>query len=56
VPDVGRRQRHSDLVEYSAAQLEVMLRNDKNMPNARRVKVVAELKFWKARNRQKRSK
>jgi len=53
---VGRRQRHSDLVEYSAAELEAMLKNDRTLPAAERLKIVAELNFWRARNRQKRSK
>jgi hypothetical protein len=53
---VGKRQRHSDLVDYSAKELEDRLRNDKSLTSTERLKIVAELKFWKERNRQKRSK
>jgi len=52
---VGRRQRHSEFVRLSLEELERMAR-DKSQSRAERLKLVAELKFWKARNRQKRSK
>jgi hypothetical protein len=52
---VGKRQRHSHLVGYSIEQLERMMK-DRSRPKAERLKIVAELKFWRARNRQKRSK
>jgi hypothetical protein len=55
VPEVGKRQRHTHLVGYSVEQLEWMLK-DKHLPKAERLKVVAELKFWRERNRQKRAK
>lgn len=53
---MGRRQRHSDLVEYSPAELAALLKQDKTLSSAERLKIVAELKFRRARNRQKRSK
>lgn len=53
---MGKRQRHSDLVEYSVEELKARLKCDRNLSNAERLKIVAELKFWKERNRQKRSK
>lgn len=53
---MGRRQRHSDLVEHSAADLAEMLKRDKQLTRRERQKLVTELKFWKERNRQKRSK
>lgn len=52
---MGKRQRHSQFVGYSIEHLEQMLK-DKHLSTADRLKVVAELKFWRARNRQKRSK
>jgi hypothetical protein len=53
---MGRRQRHSDLVDHSAAELADILKRDKQLTRSERQKLVAELKFWKERNRQKRSK
>lgn len=53
---MGRRQRHSDLVEYSTRELESMLKHDKTLSAVERLKIVAELKYWGERNRQKRSK
>jgi Arc/MetJ-type ribon-helix-helix transcriptional regulator len=52
---MGRRQRHSEFVRFSLDELERMAK-DKSRTRAERLKLVAELKFWKARNRQKRSK
>jgi hypothetical protein len=52
---VGKRQRQSDLVEYSIKELKQMVK-DKSLPTKRRMKVLTELKFQKERNRQKRSK
>lgn len=52
---MGKRQRHSDLIEYSVEELKDMLKKKDRSP-AERMKIVAELKFWKERNRQKRSK
>jgi hypothetical protein len=52
---VGKRQRHSDLIGIAIEELEQMLK-DKKTPAAERLKLVAELKYHKARNRQKRSK
>jgi hypothetical protein len=52
---VGRRQRHSEFVRLSLEDVERMAR-DKTRPRAERLKLVAELKFAKRRNRQKRSK
>jgi hypothetical protein len=55
VPRMGRRQRHSEFIERSREELERMMK-DKSRSRAERLKVVAELKFLRARNRQKRSK
>jgi hypothetical protein len=52
---VGKRQRQSDLIGIAIEELERMLR-DKQTPTAERLKLVAELKYHKVRNRQKRSK
>lgn len=52
---MGRRQRHSEYDETSDEDLERMA-NDKSRSRAGRLKLVAELKFRKVRNRQKRSK
>jgi hypothetical protein len=52
---VGKRQRHTRFIGYSDERLEAMVR-DKGRPAAERLNVVAELKFRKLRNRQKRSK
>jgi hypothetical protein len=52
---MGRRQRHSEFVERSLEELERMVK-DKSRSRAERFKLVTELKFLKARNRQKRSK
>jgi hypothetical protein len=52
---VGKRQRHSEFVRTSPERLEQITR-DKDEPAERRMKAVAELKFRKLRNRQKRSK
>jgi hypothetical protein len=52
---MGRRQRHSEFVERSREELERMVK-DKSRSRAERLKLVTELKFLKARNRQKRSK
>jgi hypothetical protein len=55
VPRVGGRQRHSEFAGLSIEDLQRMA-NDKSRSRAERLKLVAELKFWKARNTQKRSK
>jgi hypothetical protein len=52
---VGKRQRHTEFIGYSIEDLERQAR-DKSKPAAERLKAVAELKFQKARNTQKRSK
>jgi hypothetical protein len=49
------RQRHSHFVGYTVEELERMLR-DRALSSAERLNVVAELKFRKLRNRQKRAK
>jgi hypothetical protein len=41
---VGKRQRHSDLVEHSIEELQRMLK-DRNRSSAERLKIVTELKF-----------
>jgi hypothetical protein len=51
---MGRRQRHSEFTGISLEELQRMAK-DKSRSRAERLKLVAELKFWKARNRQKRS-
>jgi hypothetical protein len=55
VPWVGRRQRHSEFTGLSRSELE-RLAKDRRTPTGLRMKAVAELKYWGARNRQKRSK
>jgi len=55
VPPVGRRQRHSEFDQTNDEDMKRMA-NDKSRPRAERLKAVAELKFRKVRNRQKRSK
>jgi hypothetical protein len=52
---MGRRQRHSEFTGMEIKELERMVR-DRRRSRAERLKLVAELKFWRARNRQKRSK
>jgi hypothetical protein len=52
---VGKRQRHSDFIGMPIEEIEKVAKN-KNLPTAERLKAVAELKFLKLRNRQKRSK
>jgi hypothetical protein len=52
---MGRRQRHSEFTGMEIEELEHMAK-DRRRSRAERLKLVAELKFWKARNRQKRSK
>jgi hypothetical protein len=52
---VGKRQRHSEFIGLSIEELERKLK-DKTLPKADRLKIVAELKYWRVRNRQKRSK
>jgi len=52
---MGRRQRHSEYDETTDTALERMAR-DKSRPSDERRKLVAEMKFRKLRNRQKRSK
>jgi hypothetical protein len=52
---MGRRQRHSEFMGMEIEELERMVR-DRRRSRAERLKLVAELKFLKARNRQKRSK
>jgi len=51
---VGRRQRHSEFVGLREDELQRMLR-DRQTSKAVRRKLVADLKFLKVRNRQKRS-
>jgi hypothetical protein len=51
---VGRRQRHSEFISLSTEELERRVK-DRSLPAADRLKLVAELKFQRARNRQKRS-
>jgi hypothetical protein len=55
VPGVGRRKRHTQFIGRSVEEIE-RIAKDKSRPKEERLKAVAELKFWKARNRQKRSK
>jgi hypothetical protein len=55
VPQVGRRQRHSEFMGLSRSDLE-LLTKDSRTPTALRLKAIAELKFLGVRNRQKRSK
>jgi hypothetical protein len=52
---VGKRQRHTEFVRTSPKRLEEIAR-DRREPTERRMKAVAELKFRKLRNTQKRSK
>ena len=52
---MGKRQRHSDFVGIAIEELERMLK-DKKTPPPERLKLIAELKYHKVRNRQKRSK
>jgi hypothetical protein len=52
---VGKRQRHTEFIGLKAEELERMLK-DKQTTRAQRLKLMAELKFHKVRNRQKRSK
>ena len=52
---MGRRQRHSEFIGLSVEDLDRMAK-DKSRSRAERLKLVAELKFEKLRNRQKRSK
>ncbi|HEX4806582.1 MAG TPA: hypothetical protein VFU94_11840 [Conexibacter sp.] len=51
---MGRRQRHSEFMGLSPEEVE-RLAKDGRTPPAMRLKAVAELKFAKLRNRQKRS-
>jgi hypothetical protein len=55
VPAVGRRQRHSEFIALAIEEIE-RIAKDRRRTRAERLKAVAELKFHKARNRQKRSK
>jgi hypothetical protein len=52
---MGRRQRHSEFVGLDPDDV-VRMARDKRRSKAERQKLVAELKFLRARNRQKRSK
>jgi len=52
---MGRRQRHSEFTGRNDDELQRMV-NDRSRARSERLKAVAELKFRKARNRQKRSK
>jgi hypothetical protein len=52
---MGRRQRHSEFTGMEIEEVERMAK-DRRRSRAERLKLVAELKFLKARNRQKRSK
>jgi hypothetical protein len=52
---VGRRQRHTEFMYASAQRLE-WIAKDKTEPMEQRMKALAELKFRRRRNRQKRSK
>jgi hypothetical protein len=52
---VGKRQRHSQFIGVPPEESERMLK-DKTTLAERRLKLVAELKYRKLRNRQKRSK
>lgn len=52
---MGRRQRHTEFLSLSTEELERRVK-DRSLAAAERLKLVAELKFHKARNRQKRSK
>jgi transcriptional regulator with XRE-family HTH domain len=52
---MGRRQRHSEFIGLSPAEVARIAR-DKRTPTAVRLEALAELKYWGARNRQKRSK
>ena len=52
---MGRRQRHSEFTGFSTEELQRMAKAERRS-RAERLKLVAELKFAKLRNRQKRSK
>ena len=52
---MGKRQRHTEFIGLSIEELEKRAK-DKSRSTAERIKAVAELKFQKDRNRQKRSK
>jgi hypothetical protein len=52
---VGKRQRHSQFIGLPAEEVD-RISKDRRLPKSERLKAVAELKFLKERNRQKRSK